>query len=151
MNVRYDGGHKMKQHPLLTRWQAEKRLISFCPEVAAGLGIPRDQHEISGADGGAGVFLGRARILSASGADHTPAFLKAADQALELARSHEIKIAILKDGSPTCAPLKIYDGSFSGQKISGLGVTAYLLAANGIRVFSEEQIDEVDRYLKEIN
>ena len=42
----------------------------------------------------------------------------------------------------------IYDGSFTGRQVPGAGVTARLLAAHGIRVFSEEHIEELREALK---
>lgn len=38
--VRYDGSHR-KQPSLLRRIEGEVRLLALCPEVAAGLGVPR--------------------------------------------------------------------------------------------------------------
>ena len=52
-----------------------------------------------------------------------------------------IKIAILKENSPSCGPNKIYDGSFSHKLINGQGVTAELLRKKGIKVISEDEID----------
>ena len=34
-----------------------------------------------------------------------------------------------------------YDGSFTGLRLPGEGVTAALLRTNGIRVFSDKEID----------
>lgn len=48
--------------------------------------------------------------------------------------------AILKEYSPSCGSNKIFDGTFSGIKIDGAGITARLLKENGIEVISEEQI-----------
>ena len=65
-----------------------------------------------------------------------------AQAALNLARANGIRVAILKDGSPSCAPTYIHDGTFRGQRDPGQGVTAALLAESGIRVFSEKQLAE---------
>ena len=43
--VRYNGGAATSDDPLLRRWQAEGRAVSFCPEVAGGLGTPRPRAE----------------------------------------------------------------------------------------------------------
>ena len=51
--------------------------------------------------------------------------------------------AVLKQFSPSCGSKKIYDGSFSGKKIAGSGMTARLLKENNIKV-----LDEYD-FLKE--
>jgi hypothetical protein len=41
----------------------------------------------------------------------------------------------------------MYDGSFTGAKRQGHGVTTALLERNGIRVFSERQLDAAARHL----
>ena len=48
----------------------------------------------------------------------------------------------MKANSPSCGNKEIYDGSFSGKRVSGDGVTAALLAAHGVKVYSEEDINE---------
>jgi hypothetical protein len=56
----------------------------------------------------------------------------------------------LTDGSPSCGTTYAYDGTFSGGSVEGRGVTARLLADQGLRVFPEDQIDEADRYLRSL-
>ncbi len=131
--VRYDGKIISCTDPLLKKWKDEGRLIPFCPEVASGLPIPRDPVEIQA----------NAKVLTADSTDLTANLIDGANQALELAKLHNIKIAILKERSPSCASQEIYDGSFSGTIISGSGITATKLRENGIEVFSEEQLDLV--------
>jgi uncharacterized protein YbbK (DUF523 family) len=43
----------------------------------------------------------------------------------------------------------IYDGTFTGNKIPGDGVTVELLEKNGIRVFTEEDVEQgvINAYL----
>jgi len=48
--------------------------------------------------------------------------------------------AILKEGSPSCGSSLIYDGTFSGVKVNGQGVTTSLLRQHGISVISEKDI-----------
>jgi uncharacterized protein YbbK (DUF523 family) len=74
--------------------------------------------------------------------------LTGGQKTLELARLHNIKLAVLKDGSPSCGSTYIYDGSFSGIKKPGKGITTILLEENSIRVFSELEIPEAVEYLK---
>ena len=50
------------------------------------------------------------------------------------------KEAILKEGSPSCGSNYIYDGTFSGNKIQGEGVTTSLLRKHGIKVISENEV-----------
>ena len=38
--------------------------------------------------------------------------------------------------------MQIYSGRFDGEKVPGAGVAAALLMENGIKVYSEQEIDE---------
>jgi uncharacterized protein YbbK (DUF523 family) len=139
--VRYDGQAKPLMHPALDRWRDEGRLVTFCPEMSAGMPVPRLPAEIAAGRAGADVLSGAARVLESEGADVTDAFLQAAENALALARETGCAYALLIDGSPSCGSGFIYDGSFTGRRLTGEGVTAALLRANGIRVFSDKEIE----------
>ena len=52
------------------------------------------------------------------------------------------KEAILKEGSPSCGSNYIYDGTFSGKKILGQGITTSLLRKHGITVISENDVNK---------
>jgi uncharacterized protein YbbK (DUF523 family) len=146
--VRYDGAHKRSASDVLQRWLAEGRVVAVCPEVAGGLPVPRPPAEIAGGAGGAAVLAGLARVVDPAANDLTMAFVSGARQALEQARSRGIRIAVLKEGSPSCGSQLIHDGSFSAARVQGRGVTAALLASAGVRVFSEEQFEEACEYLR---
>ena len=107
--------------------------VAVCPEMDGGLPSPRPRAEIVGGDG-ADVLDGRARVVTESGADVTEVYLLGARRALEAARAAGAKRAILKRKSPSCGVDGISDGTFSGAKRAGAGVTAALLAREGIRV-----------------
>ena len=49
-----------------------------------------------------------------------------------------IDTAILAATSPSCGSSQTYDGTHSGALRPGRGVTAELLAQNGIRVYNQE-------------
>ncbi|GLX97830.1 DUF523 domain-containing protein [Herbidospora sp. NBRC 101105] len=138
--VRYDGGAKTSDDAVFAAWRAEGRLVPFCPEVEGGLPVPRPPAEIEGGAGGAAVLAGAARVLTPDGHDVTAHFLEGARQCLAVARSFGVRIAVLKEGSPSCGVLRVYDGTFRGRKLPGEGVTAALLVANGIEVFGEDRI-----------
>lgn len=144
--VRYDGNHNRIKDKRLDRWQEEGRLIPICPEVSGGLPVPRSPVEIAGGEG-EGVLNRTAKIVTKEGLDFTGEFVRGAGSALSLARQHNIAIAILKERSPSCGSHFIYDGQFNRKLKTGMGVTARLLQKNGIRVFNEDQIDEVSSYL----
>ena len=93
---------------------------------------------------------GRVTVLDATGRDVTASFVKGADHALAVAAERGVRLAVLKDGSPSCGASYIYDGSFSGRRIAAPGVTAARLRDAGIRVFSEAQLEEASRYLAQL-
>ena len=143
--VRYDGGAS-GPYGQLARWQDEGRIIALCPEVAGGLPTPRAPAEIPGGQG-LDVLNGKAPVMTSEGEDVTAAFMDGAQQALALVNRHGIRIAILKANSPSCGNVQTYDGSFSGVKVEGQGVTAALLAGAGVQVFSELQLDDAAQAL----
>lgn len=126
-NCKYSGGNNRRED--VCRFLEGKEYISFCPEQAGGLPTPRLPSERRGD-----------RVVSRAGEDVTEAFRLGAERALETCRRQGIDLAILKQGSPSCGTRYVYDGSFSGVKVSGQGVTAELLRAEGIRVISEEDV-----------
>lgn len=146
LKVRYNGSDRLHGHPVLARWQAEGRVVALCPELAAGFATPRPPAEIRGGTGD-DVLHGTARVVEDTGRDVTGLYGDGARIALELARRHGCRHAVLTDGSPSCGSGFVYDGSFAGLTRPGTGVTASLLRANGIRVFAETAIDELDRLL----
>ena len=122
--TKYDGGDNY--WPFVEKLKKKYVLIPFCPEVEGGLSVPRKPSEIQ-KDGS---------VLSENGKDVTKNFVDGAEKAFQACRFFGVSIAILKDGSPSCGSRKIYDGSFKGNKIDGLGITARRLIASGIKVYS---------------
>ena len=127
-NVKYNGqnNYNEKIHLLLEKYE----LVPFCPEVEGGLKTPRKPSERI-----------KDRVKMVDGRDVTHQFESGAEKALNICQYLGIKIAILKEGSPSCGSHKIYDGTFSNKLINGEGVTAELLKRKGITVLSEEEID----------
>lgn len=146
--VRYDGRQKKMDHVLVQEWEARGRLVRFCPEVAGGLKTPRPPGEIINGDG-QDVLEQRAWIRTATGKNLTPQFIRGAEMALELIKTHAIKIAILKAKSPSCGSDLIYDGTFENRLMEGVGVTTALLRRNGVFVFPENKIEDVKFLLKQ--
>ncbi|MGQ0709003.1 MAG: DUF523 domain-containing protein [Rhodoferax sp.] len=145
--VRYNGQAKPAGSGVLQRWVAEGRVVAACPEVAGGLPVPRPAAEITAGAGGTAVLAGQATVRDAQANDVSAPFMGGAHHALHLAQARGIRVAVLKEGSPSCGSGYIYDGTFSGHKVPGQGVTAALLARAGIRVFSEAQFDAADAFL----
>lgn len=105
----------------------------LCPEIMAGLSTPRPACEIVGGDG-VQVLRGLAKILDKKGKNYTKIMTAGASTALNIVKKLGIKNAILKRGSPTCGTPYIYDGRFSGNKKTGIGVFAALLKNAGIKI-----------------
>lgn len=145
--VRYDATDKRCLHPRLAEWIAQGRVVGICPELAAGLGVPRAPNEIEGGAGGLAVLAGQARVLDREGRDWSAQFVQGADAALALALEWGIRVALLKQASPSCGSRVIYDGHFQGGRLAGQGVTAARLAAAGIEVFGEDEIEAAAKAL----
>ena len=143
--VRYDGGAS-GPFDQLQQWLDEGRIVPLCPEVAGGLPAPRAAAEIPGGQG-AQVLDGQAAVITTEGEDVSAQFLSGAYQALELVQKHGIRIAVLKANSPSCGNLLTYDGTFSGVKVDGEGVTAALLKRHGVQVFSEVELPQAAQAL----
>ncbi len=148
-NVRYDGSNSRVVSDILQQWQRQGRILSTCPEMAGGLPVPRIPAEIDQGNAEA-VLQGKSAIRRKDGGDVTEAYLNGAEKTLALCMQHNIRVAILKEGSPSCGVACVNDGSFSGHKIEGQGVTARLLSRHGISVFSEGQIDQAVSRLSEL-
>ena len=127
-NCRFKGDNK--ENEKIVRLIKEGKAIPVCPEQLIGLSTPRKACE--------GPINGK--VFSKDGEDFTEIFTKAAEATLELCKKYNCDKAILKEYSPSCGSNKIFDGTFSGIKIDGAGITAKLLKENGIEVISEEQI-----------
>ena len=126
---KYDG--KSNYTPLIEELLKHYELVPFCPEVEGGLETPRNPSERIGNQ----VRMGNGRSV-------THQFYKGADLAVNICLYLGIKVAILKETSPSCGVHEIYDGTFSHKKIKGQGVTAETLTKKGIRVISENEIEE---------
>ena len=123
-NTKYNGGNNY--FPFVEKLKKKYQLVPFCPEVECGLPTPREPAEIK-----------RGSVVTKSGKDVTALYASSAEKAVNLCKFLGIHIAILKDGSPACGCRYIHDGTFSGIKIEGLGVTARALINAGVKVYSE--------------
>lgn len=138
--VRPNGGDKRVEHPILRRWLDEGRVVALCPEMLGGLGTPRLPSEIVVRDE-------TRRVVANNGDDVTRAFDEGARIVAEEASRENAAIALLKEGSPSCGTHVVYDGTFSGNRVAGEGVTAARLRAAGMAVFSEEELEAADAWI----
>jgi uncharacterized protein YbbK (DUF523 family) len=112
------------------------RAADFCPEDFA-FGTPRATPNLCGGDGFDALY-GRARVLTDDGDDWTDGMVRAAHRMLEVARAHEVRLALLMDVSAACGSQVVYDGPrHLGVYRAGPGVAAALLMRSGIAVVSQ--------------
>ena len=131
-NCKYNGGNNLSEE--LIRSLKGMEVIPVCPEVMGGLTTPRKPGEI--VDG---------VVRNEDGTSVDAEYRRGAELALALAQDKDIKVAVLQSRSPSCGVGIIYDGTFSGVLIEGMGVTAGLLSENGIRVYDVKEWLEKDR------
>ena len=81
------------------------------------------------------------KIVNDKGKDVTNEFLLGAEKTIDIVKRNNIKLALLKDNSPSCGSTMIYDGSFSQKKIVGMGITAKKLKELGVQIFTENEIE----------
>ncbi|WP_028830231.1 DUF523 domain-containing protein [Proteocatella sphenisci] len=127
LNCKYSGGNNINER--IVELKNRYNLIPVCPEQLGGLATPRNPAEIC-----------KGLILDSQGKDVTEYFKKGAMETLALARLFNCPIAILKSKSPSCGINRVYDGTFEGRLISGMGMTARLLKESGITVMCDEDI-----------
>lgn len=126
-NCKYNGGNNLNEK--LLDFLKGHEIVPICPESLGGLPIPRPPAEI--VDG---------VVINKEGKNVNEEFRKGSGKALEIALANRIDFAILKANSPSCGSGRIYDGTFTGTKISGDGTFTKLLKAQGIKVITEEDI-----------
>ena len=126
-NCKYSGGNNFSQ--AVADFLKGNEIISVCPEVLAGLGIPRTPIEIVD-----GVLMDR------NGNSVDSLLRKTVEKLVAELKEQDIDCAVLQSRSPTCGVNEVYDGSFSGRLIPGMGVFARALKGIGIRVIDAEDI-----------
>ena len=126
-NCKYNGGNNFD--PKVAEFVKDREVIEVCPEVLAGLGIPRVPMEIV-----KGVLINR------DGVCIDAQVRQAVQTILDQLAGEEIDCAVLKSRSPTCGVKEVYDGTFSGTRITGMGVLAQALQDAGYKVIDAEDL-----------
>jgi uncharacterized protein YbbK (DUF523 family) len=139
--VRYDAGDVTCGDARFDQWRDQGRLVPICPEVVGGLSVPRPRARL--VDGRVVADDG-----TASGQDVTAEYERGAAAALALAREHNVRLAILKQNSPSCGSRFVFSTDFK-QRIPGQGLTAALLRRHGVTVFGEDELDAAAAWLAE--
>lgn len=104
-------------------------LIPVCPEQLGGLPTPRFPSERVGD-----------KVIAKDGTDVTEQYTRGAEFAVEIAKANKVDYCIMKANSPSCGKGVIYDGTFSGNKISGNGLSVEKLLQAGFEVVTENDI-----------
>lgn len=131
-NCKYNGGNNYVEGLTEDLLGQGISVVAVCPEQEGGLPTPRVPAERVGD-----------KVINKDGEDVTEQFLAGAAAALELAKKHRCKAAVLKSNSPSCGCGRIYDGTFTGTLVKGDGVTAQLLRRNGIVVYNEDSYEKM--------
>lgn len=129
-NCKYNG--KNNYNPLIEKLKEKYKIIPICPEVMGGLSIPRKPSEIR-----------NNKVFDIDGNDVTSYFNHGKDLVLDIISKNDIEFVVLKDGSPSCGSKFIYDGTFTKTKISGMGITARIINELGIKIYTENEINEL--------
>jgi uncharacterized protein YbbK (DUF523 family) len=149
-DVRYDGENssiamnskfKFSDKELFMDILCENEIYSFCPEVSGGLGVPRKAAELTSREK---PF----KVQTKDGQDVTINFLLGAKNALDICLEEGISVSLLKSKSPSCGNLEIYDGTFTSKLQKGQGLTAKLLEENNIKIFNENQLSDLNKFIK---
>lgn len=129
---RYDGKSVPLDGTIIEKLKEKYTLVTVCPEQEGGLPTPRIPAERQGEN-----------VVRRDGVDVTAEYRKGAEVALSLCRRFGISIALMKAKSPSCGAGRIYDGTFSGTLTDGDGVTVSLLSGNGIKIFTENDVNSL--------
>ena len=126
-NCKYNGGNNFS--PRVAEFVKGREVIEVCPEVLAGMGVPRTPIEIQD-----GIVVDR------DGNRVDEAIRDAVARLLVELKDEQIECAVLKSRSPTCGVRQVYDGSFTGTLVEGAGVLAQALMDAGYQVIDSEEL-----------
>lgn len=150
--VRYDG--RVKNYPLvLEHLSRHFELVGVCPEVEAGLSVPRPPAHIEGS------CLEPHFVDHTSGRDHTFRIMEWGRQRLARFRSVPVHGYVFKSGSPSCAAVRLIPVFDAAGNIIGRsrGVFAHAFTqefpgvpvADELELANEANLEEFVRRVKE--
>ena len=125
-NCKYNGGNNFS--PAVVEYVKGREVIPVCPERLAGLGIPREPIEIV-----------NGKVQRKDGTCVDAQLRSAVAEILAELEGKDIDCVILKSRSPTCGVKQVYDGTFSGTLVDGIGVLAAALKEKGYKVVDSEE------------
>ncbi|MCE5300487.1 MAG: DUF523 domain-containing protein [Spirochaetia bacterium] len=140
VKCRYDGEHRLVEN--IRQLTTTGRAMPLCPEVLGGRPIPREPVEITGGTG-VDVLDGRAKVVDKNGGDHTQEILDGVTEFIKAVKRMNVTAVIMKTKSPACGAGRVYDGTFTGLLIDGDGVLTAALKREGIKIYTEENREEI--------
>ena len=124
-NCKYNGKNNKNQKAI--ELFKNNEIISICPEVLAGMKTPRPCAEIV-----------NGFVTDENGNNVHSEYVNAVNLAFAKIQNQKIDLVVLQSRSPTCGVNQIYDGSFKGNLISGMGLFAKKLKEKGYKVVDVE-------------
>lgn len=125
-NCKYNGGNN--DSAPLARWLEGQEVLPVCPEILV-FPAPRPKVERRGD-----------RVIDENGKDVTDLCRAGVEQCVARLQKEGVELAVLQSRSPTCGVRQIYDGTFTGRLIPGMGLFAEALTKAGIAVLDVEEI-----------
>lgn len=122
--VRYDGGHKRDSF-LTDRLSPHVEWVPVCPELEAGLGVPREPIRLIRS-------IGSPRVMSVkSGIDHTATMERFSEQRVRELAALSLSGYVFKKDSPSCGVerVRVYHADGTPAR-SGVGVFARAFMAH---------------------
>jgi uncharacterized protein YbgA (DUF1722 family)/uncharacterized protein YbbK (DUF523 family) len=133
-HVRFDGGHKRDPF-LVETFGRYVEWVAVCPEVEAGLGVPRESMHLR--RNGDAVRL----VTTKTGVDHTDAMRRYAARRVAALATDDLCGYVLKKDSPSCGMERVQIYGRSGPVASGRG----LFAAALLQAFPHLPVEEEGR------
>ena len=133
-HVRFDGGHKRDPF-LVETFGRYVEWVPVCPEVEAGLGVPRESMHLR-------RIADDVRLVTTkTGIDHTEAMRRYAARRVAALSAHDLCGYVLKKNSPSCGMERVKIYGRSGPVASGRGLFAEAL----LQAFPHLPVEEEGR------
>ena len=125
---KYNG--QSNRNELAIEYLRDKDVVKICPEMLAGMGIPRPCAEIV-----EGI------VMDEHGENVDDTYRRAVELALKTIENQPFDLVILQSRSPTCGVNEVYDGSFTGRLVPGSGLFAKALKDAGYRILDVSDLE----------
>ncbi len=126
-NCKYNGGNNRAE--AVIRALEGHEVIPVCPERC--LGVPRIPMELQ-----------NGRLVNREGESVDGSMRASVAEIMQQLEGQGAQYAVLKSRSPTCGVRQIYDGTFSGRLVAGMGLLAQTLKEAGYELVDCEDITD---------